>query len=80
MKRFLYLVSGYIGITKLTGKDRKSAAEWGFLFGMACIAPLLLGVIESVIAKVVLQLLWGVFFTRSAFLANDTWKKNKQQR
>lgn len=80
MKRFLYLVSGYIGITKLTGKDRKNAAEWGFLLGMACIAPLLLGVIESVIAKVVLQLFWGVFITRSAFLANDTWKKNKQQR
>lgn len=80
MKRFLYLVSGYIGITKLTGKDRKSTAEWGFLLGMACIAPLLLGVIESVIAKVVLQLFWGVFITRSAFLANDTWKKNKQQR
>lgn len=80
MNRLVLLVSGYIGFIKLTGKDRKSAAEWGFLLGMACIAPLLLGVIESVIAKVVLQLFWGGFITRSAFLANDTWKKNKQQR
>ncbi|MGP2417157.1 hypothetical protein ACTUSQ_23760 [Pantoea ananatis] len=80
MNKVLLLISGYLGIKKLTGKDRKSAAEWGFLLGMACIAPLLLGVIESVVVKVVLQLFWGVFITRSAFLANDTWKKNKQQR
>ncbi|MBW1215875.1 hypothetical protein ACQV2E_24075 [Pantoea allii] len=80
MNRLFFMIAGFIGLRKLTGKDRKSAAEWGFLLGMACIAPLLLGIIESVIAKVVLQLFWGVFITRSAFLANDTWKKNKQQR
>ncbi|MHC3774577.1 hypothetical protein ACYDMD_20460 [Pantoea agglomerans] len=79
MKRFLYLVSGYIGITKLTGKDRKSAAEWGFLISMLFIVPLLFWESPSVLVSVVLQLMWAATATRSAFLANETWKKNKQQ-
>jgi hypothetical protein len=47
---------------------------------MLFIVPLLLGMIEKEVIKIVLQLFWAGFLTRSAFLANETWKKNKQQR
>ncbi|MDI3416115.1 MULTISPECIES: hypothetical protein [Pantoea] len=80
MNRLILLVTGFLGLRKLTGKDRKSAGEWGFLLSMLFIVPLLLGMIEKEVIKIVLQLFWAGFLTRSAFLANDTWKKNKQQR
>ncbi|MCK0553207.1 hypothetical protein KFO32_09060 [Pantoea ananatis] len=80
MNRLILLVTGFLGFRKLTGKDRKSAGEWGFLLSMLFIVPLLLGMIEKEVIKIVLQLFWAGFLTRSAFLANDTWKKNKQQR
>ncbi len=59
MKRFLYLVSGFFGFIKLTGKDRKSAGEWGFLSSMLFIVPLLFWEHPGVIVSVVLQLLWA---------------------
>ena len=80
MNRLFFMIAGFIGLRKLTGKDRKSAGEWGFLLSMLFIVPLLLGMIEKEVIKIVLQLFWAGFLTRSAFLANDTWKKNKQQR
>ncbi|MBP2200541.1 hypothetical protein [Pantoea cypripedii] len=79
MKRFLYLVSGYLGIIKLTGKDRKSAAEWGFLLSALFIVPLFFLPHASELIKIGLQLLWGACVSRAAFLANDSWKKNKSR-
>lgn len=78
MNRALMLVSGYLGIIKLTGKDRKSAAEWGFLLSMLFIVPLLLGLIDSEPVKILLQFIWACCVTRSGFLAQETWKKKKQ--
>ncbi|AMG56136.1 hypothetical protein AL522_00035 (plasmid) [Pantoea vagans] len=80
MNRVFILGAGFLGFRKLTGKDRKSAGEWGFLISMLFIVPLLFWESPSVIISVVLQLMWGATATRSAFLANETWKKNKQQR
>jgi len=53
------LVSGYLGIIKLTGKDRKSAAEWGFLLSVLFIVPLFFLPHASELIKIGLQLLWG---------------------
>ncbi|MCW0351039.1 hypothetical protein NB701_004401 [Pantoea ananatis] len=79
MNRILLLISGFMGLRTLTGKDRKSAGEWGFLISMLFIVPLLFWEHPGVIVSVVLQLLWAAVGTRSAFLASETWKKNKQQ-
>jgi len=80
MNRVILLVTGFLGFRKLTGKDRKSAGEWGFLLSMLFIVPLLFWEHPGVIVSVVLQLLWAAVGTRSAFLASETWKKNRQQR
>jgi len=80
MNRLFFLIKGFIGFRKLTGKDRKSAGEWGFLISMLFIVPLLLWEHPGVIVSVVLQLLWAVVGTRPAFLASETWKKNRQKR
>lgn len=79
MNRFFFIITGFIGLRKLTGKDRKSAGEWGFLISMLFIVPLLFWESPSVLVSVILQLMWAATATRSAFLANETWKKNKQQ-
>ncbi|WP_312544124.1 hypothetical protein [Pantoea eucalypti] len=75
MKRALMLVSGYLGIIKLTGKDRKSAAEWGFLLSTLFIVPLFFMHDASELVKIGMQLLWGACVSRAAFLANGGWKK-----
>jgi len=80
MNRVILLVTGFLGFQKLTGQDRKSAGEWGFLLSMLFIVPLLFWEHPGVIVSVVLQLLWAAVGTRSAFLASETWKKNRQQR
>jgi len=80
MNRVIMLVTGFLGFRKLTGQDRKSAGEWGFLLSMLFIVPLLFWEHPGVIVSVVLQLLWAAVGTRSAFLASETWKKNRQQR
>jgi len=80
MNRVILLITGFLGFRKLTGQDRKSAREWGFLLSMLFIVPLLFWEHPGVIVSVVLQLLWAAVGTRSAFLASETWKKNRQQR
>lgn len=75
MNRVILLVTGFLGFRKLTGQDRKSAGEWGFLLSMLLIVPLLFWEHPGVIVSVVLQLLWAAVGTRSAFLASETWKK-----
>jgi len=75
LKRALMLVSGYLGIIKLTGKDRKSAAEWGFLLSTLFIVPLFFMHDASELVKIGMQLLWGACVSRAAFLANGGWKK-----
>jgi len=80
MNRVILLITGFLGFRKLTGQDRKSAGEWGFLLSMLFIVPLLFWEHPGVIVSVVLQLLWAAVGTRSAFLASETWKKNRQQR
>ncbi|ADU73022.1 hypothetical protein Pat9b_4041 (plasmid) [Pantoea sp. At-9b] len=79
VNRALMLVSGYLGIIKLTGKDRKSAAEWGFLLSALFIVPLFFLPHASELIKIGLQLLWGACVSRAAFMANDSWKKNKSR-
>ncbi|WP_275235284.1 hypothetical protein [Pantoea ananatis] len=46
---------------------------------MLFIVPLLLWEHPGVIVSVILQLLWAVVGTRSAFLASETWRKNRQK-
>ncbi|PIF07558.1 hypothetical protein [Candidatus Pantoea floridensis] len=77
MNRVVLLAAGYLGIVKLTGKDKKSAAEWGFLLSALFIVPLLFLPHASELIKIGLQLLWGACVSRAAFMANDSWKKNK---
>ncbi|PQK94689.1 hypothetical protein CG435_23345 [Pantoea ananatis] len=79
MNRMLLLISGFMGFRTLSGKDKKSAGEWGFLISMLFIVPLLFWEHPGVIVSVILQLLWAAVGTRSAFLASETWKKNKQK-
>ncbi|MFJ5162242.1 hypothetical protein ACIP6T_24065 [Pantoea sp. NPDC088449] len=77
MNRVVLLAAGYLGIVKLTGKDKKSAAEWGFLLSALFIVPLFFLPHASELIKIGLQLLWGACVSRAAFMANDSWKKNK---
>lgn len=77
MKRAMVLIAGYLGFIKLTGKDRKKAAEWGFLFSVLFIVPLFFMSDASELFKVGMQLMWGACVSRSAILANDGWKKKK---
>lgn len=59
----------------LSDRDRKSAAEWGFLLSTLFIVPLFLMHDASELVKIGLQLLWGACVSRAAFLANGCWKK-----
>lgn len=77
MKRVMVLIAGYLGFIKLTGKDRKKAAEWGLLFSVLFIVPLFFMSDASELFKVGMQLMWGACVSRSAILANDGWKKKK---
>lgn len=77
MNRVVLLAAGYLGIVKLTCKDKKSAAEWGFLLSALFIVPLFFLPHASELIKIGLQLLWGACVSRAAFMANDSWKKNK---
>lgn len=68
-----------MGLRKLDGKDKKSAAEWGFLLSAVFIVPLFFLPHASELIKIGLQLLWGACVSRAAFMANDTWKKNSSR-
>lgn len=72
-------VLGFSGIKKLSAKDKKSAAEWGFLMSAVFIVPLFFLPHASELVKIGLQLLWGACVSRAAFMASDTWKKNKSR-
>lgn len=65
---------GFSGIKKLSAKDKKNAAEWGFLISAVFIVPLFFLPHASELVKIGLQLLWGACVSRAAFMANDTWK------
>ncbi|WIL44495.1 hypothetical protein QPJ96_22045 (plasmid) [Pantoea agglomerans] len=59
----------------MSGKDRKSAAEWGVLLSTLFIVPLFFMHNASELVKIGMQLLWGACVSRAAFLANGGWKK-----
>ena len=72
------MLSGFLGfksMTSLSDRDRKSAAEWGFLLSTLFIVPLFFMHDASELVKIGLQLLWGACVSRAAFLANGGWKK-----
>ncbi|MDE8559267.1 hypothetical protein PZO64_23755 [Pantoea vagans] len=72
------LLSGFLGfkpMSSLSNKDRKSAAEWGFLLSTLFIVPLFFMHDASELVKIGMQLLWGACVSRAAFLANGGWKK-----
>ena len=79
MNRFVMVLLGFIGLKKLTEKDRKKAGEWGFLLSAFFILPLFFLPEASELVKIGLQLLWGACVSRAAFMANDSWKKNKSR-
>ncbi|WP_261643277.1 hypothetical protein [Erwinia mallotivora] len=72
-------VLGFSGMKKLSEQDRKSAAEWGFLLSTVFIVPLFFLTHASELVKIALQLLWGACVSRAAFMANDSWKKNRKR-
>ncbi|WP_413536287.1 hypothetical protein [Rahnella inusitata] len=74
----MLLCKGIIGLETLTGRARKSAAEWCFLISCLFIVPLLIFDGFSVPVKILLQLCWAVVVVRAAFLASETWKKNRK--
>jgi len=72
------MLSGFLGfksMTSLSDRDRKSAAEWGFLLSTLFIVPLFFMHDASELVKIGMQLLWGACVSRAAFLANGGWKK-----
>jgi hypothetical protein len=72
------MLSGFLGfksMTSLSDRDRKSAAEWGFLLSTLFIVPLFFMHDASELIKIGMQLLWGACVSRAAFLANGGWKK-----
>jgi len=72
------MLSGFLGfksMTSLSDRDRKSAAEWGFLLSTLFIMPLFFMHDASELIKIGMQLLWGACVSRAAFLANGGWKK-----
>ena len=79
MNRLINLILGFMWLRKLDGKDKKSAAEWGFLLSAVFIVPLFFLPHASELIKIGLQLLWGACVSRAAFMANDTWKKNSSR-
>ncbi|MDE1188886.1 MAG: hypothetical protein PW844_20875 [Pantoea sp.] len=79
MNKALFMTAGFLGFKTLTGKDRKSTAEWGFLLSALFIVPLFFLHEASELVKITLQVFWGAFVARSMFLSDGTWKKNKQR-
>lgn len=77
MSKVMLMGAGFLGIIKLTGKDRKKAAEWGFLLSIVFIIPLFFMSDASELFKIAMQLMWGACVSRAAIMANDSWKKNK---
>lgn len=78
MNRLKIMLSGFLGfksMTSLSDRDRKSAAEWGFLLSTLFIVPLFFMHDASELIKIGMQLLWGACVSRAAFLANGGWKK-----
>ncbi|KAF6677126.1 hypothetical protein [Pantoea sp. EKM20T] len=78
MNRLKIMLSGFLGfksMTSLSDRDRKSAAEWGFLLSTLFIMPLFFMHDASELIKIGMQLLWGACVSRAAFLANGGWKK-----
>jgi len=78
MNRLKIMLSGFLGfksMTSLSDRDRKSAAEWGFLLSTLFIVPLFFMHDASELVKIGMQLLWGACVSRAAFLANGGWKK-----
>lgn len=72
------MLSGFMGfksMSSMSDKDRKSAAEWGFLLSTLFIVPLFFMHDASELIKIGMQLLWGACVSRAAFLANGGWKK-----
>ncbi|MDF7662841.1 hypothetical protein PUG81_28165 [Erwiniaceae bacterium L1_54_6] len=79
MNKALFMISGFLGLKTLAGKDRKSTAEWGFILSTLFIVPLFFLHNASELVKIGLQVIWGAFVVRSMFLADETWKKKKQR-
>ena len=78
MNRLKIMLSGFMGfksMSSMSDKDRKSAAEWGFLLSTLFIVPLFFMHDASELIKIGMQLLWGACVSRAAFLANGGWKK-----
>lgn len=75
---FLGYITGFLGLSKLTEKSRKNAAEWGFLLSTLFIVPLFFLHDASELVKIGMQLLWGACVSRAAFLANGGWKKKNR--
>ncbi|KAF6660630.1 hypothetical protein HFD91_11500 [Enterobacteriaceae bacterium EKM102V] len=78
MNRLKIMLSGFLGfksMSSMSDKDRKSAAEWGFLLSTLFIVPLFFMHDASELIKIGMQLLWGACVSRAAFLANGGWKK-----
>jgi hypothetical protein len=65
---------GFKPMSSLSDKDRKSAAEWGFLLSTLFIVPLFFMNDASELIKIGMQLMWGACVSRAAFLANGGWK------
>jgi hypothetical protein len=78
MNKLKIMLSGFLGfksMSSMSDKDRKSAAEWGFLLSTLFIVPLFFMHDASELIKIGMQLLWGACVSRAAFLANGGWKK-----
>ncbi|MCX2195105.1 hypothetical protein LD112_24755 [Pantoea agglomerans] len=76
---FLGYITGFLGLSKLTEKSRKNAAEWGFLLSTLFIVPLFFLHDASELVKIGMQLLWGgLRFARS--LSGQRRLEEKKQR
>lgn len=76
------MLSAFLGfkpMSLMSDKDRKSAAEWGFLLSTLFIVPLFFMHEASELIKIGMQLLWGACVSRAAFLANSGWNKKKSR-
>lgn len=73
------MLSAFLGFKPMSDKDRKSAAEWGFLLSTLFIVPLFFMHEASELIKIGMQLLWGACVSRAAFLANGGWNKKKSR-
>jgi len=77
------MLPGFLGfkpMNSMSDKDRKSAAEWGFLLSTLFIVPLFFMHDASELIKIGMQLLWGACVSRAAFLANGGWEKKSSEK